>query len=81
MTASQNQVIARCKERCISSAAKLDAMSPLKVLSRGYTMAQNAQVQVIRKAEQITVGETLRLHFFDGKILATVTEKEDSSHE
>lgn len=81
MTASQNQAIARCKERCISSAAKLDAMSPLKVLSRGYTMAQNAQGQVIRKAEQITVGETLRLHFFDGKILATVTEKEDSSHE
>lgn len=81
MTASQNQVIARCKERCISSAAKLDAMSPLKVLSRGYTMAQNAQGQVIRKAAQITVGETLRLHFFDGKILATVTEKEDSAHE
>lgn len=81
MTSSQNQVIARCKERCISSAAKLDAMSPLKVLSRGYTMAQNAQGNVIRKAEQITVGETLRLHFFDGKILATVTEKEDSAHE
>ena len=81
MAASQNQVIARCKERCISSAAKLDAMSPLKVLSRGYTMAQNAQGNVIRKAEQITVGETLRLHFFDGKILATVTEKEDSAHE
>ena len=81
MTASQNQAIARCKERCISSAAKLDAMSPLKVLSRGYTMAQNAQGNVIRKAEQITVGETLRLHFFDGKILATVTEKEDSAHE
>lgn len=82
MTASQNQAIARCNERCISLAATLDAMSPLKVLSRGYAMAQNVQGNVIRKAEQITVGETLQLHFFDGKVLATVTEKEEeAAHE
>lgn len=82
MTASQNQAIARCNERCISLAATLDAMSPLKVLSRGYAMAQNVQGNVIRKAEQITVGETLQLQFFDGKVLATVTEKEEeATHE
>ena len=82
MTASQNQAIARCNERCISLAATLDAMSPLKVLSRGYAMAQNVQGHVIRKAEQITVGETLQLQFFDGKVLATVTEKEEeAAHE
>ena len=46
-----------------------------------YYTPYYAQGNVIRKAEQITVGETLRLHFFDGKILATVTEKEDSAHE
>lgn len=82
MTASQNQAIARSNERCISLAATLDAMSPLKVLSRGYAMAQNVQGHVIRKAEQITVGETLQLQFFDGKVLATVTEKEEeAAHE
>ena len=82
MTASQNQAISRCNERCISLAATLDAMSPLKVLSRGYAMAQNVQGNVIRKAEQITVGETLQLQFFDGKVLATVTEKEEeATHE
>ena len=82
MTASQNQAISRCNERCISLAATLDAMSPLKVLSRGYAMAQNVQGNVIRKAEQITVGETLQLQFFDGKVLATVTEKEEEvAHE
>lgn len=82
MTASQNQAIARCNERCISLAATLDAMSPLKVLARGYAMAQNVQGNVIRKAEQITVGETLQLQFFDGKVLATVTEKEEeATHE
>ena len=82
MTASQNQAIARCNERCISLAATLDAMSPLKVLSRGYAMAQNVQGNVIRKAEQIIVGETLQLQFFDGKVLATVTEKEEeAAHE
>lgn len=82
MTASQNQAIARCNERCISLAAMLDAMSPLKVLSRGYAMAQNVQGNVIRKAEQITVGETLQLQFFDGRVLATVTEKEEeAAHE
>ena len=82
MTASQNQAIARCNERCISLAATLDAMSPLKVLSRGYAMAQNVQGTVIRKAEQIIVGETLQLQFFDGKVLATVTEKEEEvAHE
>ena len=82
MIASQNQAISRCNERCISLAATLDAMSPLKVLSRGYAMAQNVQGTVIRKAEQIIVGETLQLQFFDGKVLATVTEKEEeAAHE
>ena len=43
LTAAQNQQITRKSQRYIAAVSKLDAMSPLKVLSRGYSMAQTEE--------------------------------------
>lgn len=66
------------KQKYVSLLAKLDAMSPLKVLTRGYAMVQNQDHQVIRSVAQIDTGECVQITLSDGTINAKVTDiKED----
>ena len=76
MIAVQNGINALGKERLAGFAAKLDAMSPLKVLARGYTITEDVDGMMIHSAQQITDGETITVRFIDGKVKATVTGKE-----
>lgn len=74
MAAAQNQNIQRKKQRYIMAISKLDAMSPLKVLTRGYAMAQDEENNVIRSVSQVKPGDRLRVSVSDGTIDATVKE-------
>ena len=58
-------------------AAALDALSPLKVLGRGYALAQQPDGTVLRSADQARIGETLRLRLADGALRCQVKEKEN----
>lgn len=71
---AQTRVIHSHKQRYIAATAKLDAMSPLKVLTRGYAMAQDKEKKVIRSVKQIVVGQMLDISLSDGVISATVNE-------
>ena len=75
--AAQNQNITRKSKQFIAAVSKLEAMSPLKVLSRGYAMAQKEDGQVIRSVNQVDLGETVRISLSDGKLAATVMKKEE----
>jgi len=77
LIAAQNQNITRKNQQFIAAVSKLDAMSPLKVLSRGYAMAQNGQGDVVRSVHQVDLGERILIRLHDGKISATVMNKEE----
>ncbi len=70
----QNQQIARKKQRYIAQISKLDAMSPLKVLTRGYAMAETADNQIIRSVKDLSKGDSIQISLSDGCIAATVEE-------
>jgi len=74
MISAQNQNIQRKNARYIAAVSKLDAMSPLKVLTRGYSMAQNERGEVLRSVRQAELGERIDLHLSDGTLAATVME-------
>ena len=76
LTGAQSRVLDRESQRFVSLTAKLDAMSPLKVLSRGYAIAQAEDNTTLRSTDQIKIGDNIRISFNDGKISATVTGKE-----
>ncbi len=57
-------------------AASLDALSPLKVLGRGYALAQTADGTVLRSAGQVEPGETVHLRLAEGGLVCQVKEKE-----
>jgi exodeoxyribonuclease VII large subunit len=50
-------------------AAKLDALSPLRVLERGYSIVRDpaADDRVIRSAGQVRKGQELKITFYDGQ--------------
>lgn len=62
------------KQQYISLTAKLDAMSPLKVLTRGYAMAQDADGTIIRSVIQLQTGDRIKVILNDGCISATVND-------
>ena len=78
LLAAENQNIARHSQRYIALTAKLDAMSPLKVLTRGYSMAQNEAGEVIRSVSQVERGQRIGISLSDGKLFATVMDKKEN---
>ena len=78
LVAAQNQNITRKNQQYIAAVSKLDAMSPLKVLARGYAMTQNQNGEVVRSVRQVELGERITVSLSDGKLSATVMNKEAS---
>ena len=76
---AQTKVIHNHKQRFIAATAKLDAMSPLKVLTRGYAMAQNEEKTVVRSVKQTQTGEQLFVSLSDGVLTTTVTEIKENA--
>jgi exodeoxyribonuclease VII large subunit len=52
---------------------KLEALSPLKVLERGYAIARNEQGNVLRKRSDAKPGESFSVVFTDGEAKARFT--------
>lgn len=74
LVAAQNQMISQKNHVYIGMVAKLDAMSPLKVLTRGYSMVQNQDGMIVRSASQVSIGERLNISLHQGSMSATVME-------
>lgn len=68
------------RERLGAHMAHLDAVSPLSILARGYALARrDSDERVLRGADDIDVGERLRLRLLHGELLCDVVEKGSSS--
>lgn len=72
LTNSADRSVMRSKERFSRLVASLDAMSPLKVLSRGYSIATDDGGKVIKKKSDVSSGEKIKLRVEDGSIDCTV---------
>jgi len=60
--------------RLAAAAARLDALSPLAVLERGYAIARRADDgRVVRAAREVAVDDVLDLTFHDGGARVRVT--------
>ena len=60
-------IISQEKSRYVSNVAKLDALSPLKVLSRGYSIAE-VNGKVIKSVNDISNGDKFKLKLSDGTV-------------
>lgn len=73
----QQRNIQRYRNKFISCTAKLDALSPLAVLSRGYSIVQDEAGGVVRSTTQAAINDTVSITLSDGKITANITAIEE----
>jgi len=64
--AAQERNISLKQQQFIKLAASLDAMSPLRVLARGYSIAEDENGRTIKSIEEIKTGDKIRLNLTDG---------------
>ena len=60
------------RERLAKASASLEALSPLSILSRGYTLTENAEGELLRRASEVQPGDTIRTRFDDGIVESQV---------
>ena len=63
--------IEKYKTRCVRSITKIDALSPLKTITRGYSVAE-LNGKVIRKVEDVKSDDKIQITVLNGKINAIV---------
>lgn len=74
----EEQYLSKNRQRFLANTAKLDAMSPLKVLTRGYAMVQRQGREVVRSVKQVTSGDSVCITVSDGNMTALVTDKKEN---
>lgn len=62
------------REKLSGNCAKLDALSPLRVMARGYAIASDNEGTVVKSAEHLKSGDEFDLRFFDGQKRCSVIE-------
>jgi exodeoxyribonuclease VII large subunit len=72
LTNSWERCAAPRRKTAAALAARLDALSPLKVLGRGYAVAHNADGVPLRSVKQAAVGDVLDIRLSDGRIKSCV---------
>ncbi len=70
--AAIESVLASKNEVMRVNMAKLDALSPLAVLTRGYSITQSADGKVLRDAAETKPGDRLKIRLANGKLDAEV---------
>lgn len=60
------------KAKCVSLCSRLDALSPLKTLMRGYSVVENVDNKVIKSVNDVNKEDKISIILNDGKISAEV---------
>ena len=67
----------KCRDHLARQSGRLEALSPLAVLERGYSIAHKLpEERIVKEAANLAEGDLLRISFASGKALCRVERKE-----
>ena len=72
LLSAQSGSLAKQRQRFVAQVSKLDAMSPLKVLTRGYALVAKEDGQLVRSVRDVKPKEPIAVRVSDGTIVASV---------
>jgi exodeoxyribonuclease VII large subunit len=72
LRAQIHKLLAARRQAFVLAAGQLDALSPLRVLARGYAVAFDQRGHALTRAEQARPGERLRVRLHEGELEAEV---------
>lgn len=67
-----NRIVTHKQHQLANLCGKLDGLSPLKVLARGYSIAEDVQGKAITEISQVNVGDKLKTRVANGEIVSEV---------
>ena len=71
MKISIKNILSKSKSEFAEKVAKLDALSPLKTLTRGYSITEK-NGKVITSKDDLSKDDEIQLRFFDGEKQAKI---------
>ena len=75
LTASGPRQVAHHRDRHGAVGRRLDLLSPLATLQRGYAIAERMDGHVVSRASEIEEGDALAVRFQDGRVQVHVQEE------
>ena len=72
LVAAQSGRVSAERQRFVANVGKLDAMSPMKVLTRGYAMVATEDGRLVRSVSDVKPKQPIAVRVSDGTIVATV---------
>jgi exodeoxyribonuclease VII large subunit len=72
--------VAEAGERSRALGKRLDALSPLAVLDRGYSVARRTDGSVVRSSADVSVGDVLEILLSGGRLDVAVRGMSDRAH-
>lgn len=79
LVAAGGRLLAPYESELARAAASLEALSPLKVLARGYAIARDEEGHVVSRASQLATGDAMNVLLGQGIIHAEVTSVEETA--
>ena len=77
LLSAQERRLAEARQGFVRAAASLDALSPLKVLGRGYAVASDESGNVLRSAAEAEIGQRIGLRLRDGSLGCIVESRKE----
>ena len=74
LLSAQQKKLDALKRNFAASAAALDAMSPLKVLGRGYALVNDAEGRLLKNTEAVSKGDSINIRMSDGVLDCVVND-------
>ena len=81
MIGLEKDIVGKSHRRYLTCVAKLDAMSPLKVMTRGYAITQSEDQKIIRSVNDVKPGDRIIVRVIDGEITAATVKIRGINHE
>lgn len=81
LISSADSIISSRRREFVALAASLDAMSPLKVLGRGYSITADSKGEMVRSINDVERDEKIRICVSDGVIKCRVEDCEAVNYE
>jgi len=80
MRSETRHALAQAQHRLRSTVGRLDSLSPLAVLGRGYSLTRTPTGEIVRSARQVSVGDDVRVLLHQGTLecrVAATKEQDD----
>ena len=78
MSAAGEKQVSRCRQQFVALTSAMEAMSPLRVLTRGYAIASSEEGECVRSVAQLQKGDRLSLRLCDGTAQCLVEDTKRS---